>query len=172
MWHHHEGKMMRRTTMLAATLGMLLAAPAADSKEIPIPLKEVPKAGLEAARARFPGVVPAGARKEVLGDEVEGFKVLLKVKGRDVAVGVDSEGKLVSVAKAVAVKALPKPVARAAQAIVPVGRLVDAAELVEFEGDTEGEMLYLIHASAPGGTDRELKVTPGGKITWNMNWSR
>src|SRR5215218_103439 len=95
---------------VVVSLGLLGLTPGARAEEEKIPLKDLPKAVLDAVMGRFPGAETTGAGKET-EDGKTNFEVTLKEKGKNVDVTLTAEGRIVEVEREIAAGDLPKAVA-------------------------------------------------------------
>jgi hypothetical protein len=128
-------------TLVIGTLGLALLAlvglsalRADEGKEEKIPLDKLPKAVVDAVKAKFEGAELVSAEKEK-EDGKEVFEVAIKHKGQNIEVTLTPEGKIVSVEKEIAVKDLPKEVSEALDAKYP------KATIKKLEEVTEGDKL-------------------------------
>lgn len=144
------------------TLGLLGMTAAARADEEKIPLKDVPKAVLDAVKARYPGAELKGAEKEV-EDGKTTYEIALTDKGKSIDVSLTAEGKVTAIETVVAIADLPKAVTEAVQAKYPKGTLRKAEEIVEFQGDKETRS-YEVIVATEGGKSVEVKLTPDGKV--------
>lgn len=153
---------------IAAAAGACLLASltafstAALSDEEKIALKDVPKAVLDAVKAKFPKAEIKGAEKEV-EDGKTTYEIAIEDDERDIDVALRADGKIVEIEKEVAAKDLPKAVADALAAKYPKAKIKKAEELVEFE-DGEEEKSFEVVVEESGAKSVEVKITPDGKI--------
>src|SRR4051794_9552178 len=92
---------------VVVSLGLLGLIRGARAEEEEIPLKDLPKAVLDAVMGRFPGAEPTGAGKET-EDGKTNFEVPLKEKGKNVDVPLPAEGRIVEVEREITAGDLPK----------------------------------------------------------------
>jgi uncharacterized membrane protein YkoI len=120
---------------LAALLGLLIAAGAvrADEKEEKIPLDKVPKAVLDALKAKYPDAELVSAEKEI-EDGKTIYEVAIKNKGQKLEVSFSPEGKFIEAEKAIDVKDLPKAVTDALEAKYPKATIKRAEEVTKDDG--------------------------------------
>ena len=142
--------------------GLLALTSASRADEEKVPLADVPKAVLDAVKAKFPGAELTGAEKET-EDGKTVFEIALKDKGCGVDVSVTPKGKIVEIERELAPADLPKPVAAAVEAKYPKATVKKAEETVEFEGNEEEKSYEVVVVTAAKKT-LELKVSPAGKI--------
>lgn len=150
---------MRRTGWVGAiaTLGLMAmaSAVAADDK---IPLDQVPKAVMDAVKAKFPGAEITGAEKE----EEDGktiYEIALKDKGQAIDVSLKPDGTIVSMEKEITFKDLPAPVAKAVEGKYPKATIMKVEEVLE-GGKTKYEVLLTTAAKKK----IEVVLDPTGKI--------
>ncbi|MEJ7638178.1 MAG: PepSY-like domain-containing protein, partial [Singulisphaera sp.] len=144
------------------SLGLLGFVSAAGADEEEVPLKDVPKAVLDAVKARFPGAELKEAVKES-EDGTTTYEVALKDKGKAVDVALTAEGKVIEIETEVAAKDLPKAVSSAIEAKYPKASVKKAVELIEFE-DGEEEKTYEVQVVTADGEAIEVSVDEDGEI--------
>ena len=140
-------------------LGLLAVAAvrAADGGEKKVPLEKVPKAVLDAAKARFEGAEIKGASTEKEDGKLV-YEISLVHKGRKIDATFTPEGKVVSVEKEIKTDEVPKPVADALKEKYP-GAKVKIAEEVTEEGKVKYEFLL-----DTGKGEVEAVFDPNGKL--------
>ena len=152
--------LLKARSMVA--LGLLALAGLAAADEDIIPLKDVPRAVLDAVKAKFPGVELTGASKET-EDGRTTFEIVLKEKGRNVDVALTAAGKILEIETEVSPKDLPRAVASAIATKYPKVTIKKAEEIVEFEeGEEEKSFEVLLDTGAK--KTLEVKLSPAGKI--------
>ncbi|HTU23637.1 MAG TPA: PepSY-like domain-containing protein [Gemmataceae bacterium] len=124
--------------VVMCTLAGMMAR-ADDEKEEKIPLDKVPKAVLKAVKAKFKDAKLVSAQKENENGKLA-YEINLKHKGAKIEVTVTPDGKIVSVEKTIAVKALPKPVTEAVNRKYPRAKYMSVEE-VSADGKTSYEVL-------------------------------
>lgn len=134
------------------------AARADDEKEDKVPLDKVPKAVLDAVKAKFKGAELVSAQTEKEDGKLV-YEINLKHKGHKVDVTLTPEGKIVSIEKTIAAKDLPKAVAEAIDGKYPKVTIKKAEEVTE-GGKTNYEVL-LVTADKK---TVEVVIDPTGKI--------
>ena len=150
---------IRRWLALSVALGLLTvaAARAADEGEKKVPLDKVPKAVLDAVKARFAGAEIKGASTEKEDGKLM-YEIALVHKGRKIDATFTPEGKVVSVEKQIKADEAPKAVADALKAKYP-GAKVKTAEEVSEEGKVKYEFLL-----DTGKGEVEAVFDPSGKL--------
>jgi uncharacterized membrane protein YkoI len=118
-------------SLVLCTLAGLMAR-ADEEKEEKVPLDKVPKAVLDAVKAKFKGAEIVSAQKENENGKLA-YEINLKHKDAKIEATVTPEGKITAIEKAIAVKDLPQPVARALRRKYP------RAEIKSVEEATQGE---------------------------------
>src|SRR5260221_1073112 len=97
---------------VVAMIGVLLASSTARADEEKVPLDKLPKAVVDAVKAKFPDAKLVSAEKE-LEDGKPVYEVAIKDKDQNIEVTVTPEGKIILIEKEIAAKDLPKAVAEA-----------------------------------------------------------
>jgi uncharacterized membrane protein YkoI len=140
-----------------AICALALAALAAQAAEEKVDLKDVPKAVLDAVKAKFPGAKLKEASKEKdKGKTV--YELSIQHEGHKIDVSLTSDGKIVSIEKQIAFKALPKPVADAFK------KKYAKAKVSAVEEVTAGKKItYEIHFTV-GKKKMEIVYDPEGKV--------
>jgi uncharacterized membrane protein YkoI len=123
---------------MVAALGLLAAAPAAWAEEAEIAVKELPKAVVEAVKAKFPGATIKEAEKEVEDGQTI-YEVELSDKGAKVEVELKADGTIVEIETPVSLESLPKTVTAALEAKYPKAALKKAEKVTKGEA-TEYEV--------------------------------
>jgi hypothetical protein len=147
---------MRRILCGAAVLLVLATAARADEEKVP--LDKLPKAVVEAVKAKFPKAELIGAEKETEKGKTS-YEVNIKDGKQAIDVTVTPEGKIVLVEKEIAVDDLPKAVAEAIKARYPKGTIKSAEEVSEDDKITEYEVVIVV-----GKKTLEVTFDPTGKF--------
>jgi uncharacterized membrane protein YkoI len=149
----------RRLLALGVALGLLTvaAARAADEGEKKVPLDKVPKAVLDAAKAKFEGAEIKGASTEKEDGKLV-YEISLIHKGRKIDATFTPEGKVVSVEKEIKSGEVPKPVADALKEKYPRAKVKIAEEVTE-DGKVKYEFLL-----DTGNGEVEAVFDPSGKL--------
>lgn len=131
----------------------------ADEK---IPLKDVPKAVLDAVKAKFPkGEIKTAEKEDEDGETT--YEVALKSDGHSLDVALKADGTILEIEKEVAHKDVPKAVAAAVEAKYPKGTIKKAEEIITFKGGKE-EKSYEVVVTETGKKPVEVKLSADGKI--------
>ncbi|MDB5348800.1 MAG: hypothetical protein JWN86_47 [Planctomycetota bacterium] len=152
---------MKRPTRwmgLFASLSLIAAIAVVRADEEKVPLKDVPKAVLDAVKAKFPKAEILGAEKEVEKGKTT-FELELKDAGKTLSVSLKPDGTILEIETTIAVKDLPKKVSGAVVAKYPKGT-IKSAEMVTVGEKTTYEVVVTLAGKEP----RELVLDPDGKI--------
>lgn len=133
------------------------AAPAAHAKEVKVPLDKVPKAVLDAIKAKFPGAKLREAEKET-EDGKTTYEVSVEHKGREYSVAATAEGTITEIEREIEIKDLPKAVTDAIKKKYPNGQLEDAEEVTANDRITYE---VIVESSKE---ERKLMLDANGKI--------
>ncbi len=153
---------MRRAIAVLAGLVALTLAADVRSEDEKVALKDVPKAAVDAVKAKFPGAeLRDEAEKEVEKGQTS-YEISLKHLGKKITVEVNADGKINEIETEVAVADLPKAVVDAIAKKHPGGVLKKAEEIVEYEDGEEEKAFEVV--VAVGGKSLEVTVGPDGKI--------
>jgi uncharacterized membrane protein YkoI len=150
----------RRLLVLGVALGLLslAAARAADEGEKKVPLDKVPKAVLDAVKAKFEGADIKGASTEKEDGKLV-YEISLVHKGRKTDVTLTPEGKIVSVEKEIKTDELPKAVAEALESKYPKAKIKLAEEVSE-----GGKIKYEVLLETADKGTVEVVFDPSGKV--------
>jgi uncharacterized membrane protein YkoI len=148
---------------LVALVGLALVARVRADEEEKIPLDKVPKAVLDAVKAKYPAGELKGAEKET-EDGKTVYEIALKDKGQNIEATFKPDGTLVSIEKEIALKDLPKAVAEALDAKYPKATVNKVEE--ETEGDKVTYELQLVTADKK---HLEVVFDPTGKVVEEEN---
>ncbi len=114
----------------ALALSLLLtASKVVYADEEKVPLDKVPKAVLDAVKAKFPEAKINGAEKETDKEKKTVYEINISIKDQKADITVTPEGKIVSVEKVIAVKDMPKPVAEALEKKYPKATIKQVEEI-------------------------------------------
>jgi hypothetical protein len=149
--------MRRFSRLLVLGVAFGLFAVAAGAQEKKVPLDKVPKAVLDAVKAKFEGAEIKGASTEKDGDKVV-YEISLVHKGHKIDASLTADGKFVSVEKEIKAADLPRPVAAAIKEKYPKAKIKLAEEL------TEGEKTNYEVVLDTGKGTVEVVFDPSGKV--------
>jgi uncharacterized membrane protein YkoI len=142
--------------VIVALLVLLGASSRADEEKVP--LDKVPKAVVDAVKAKYPGAKLLGAAKETEKGKTT-YEVALKHKGHKYEVALTAEGTILEVEKEIAVKDLPKAIKEALTAKYAKATLKTAEEI--HKGD---KLTYEVHLVTVEGQRMEVVLDPSGKV--------
>jgi hypothetical protein len=145
---------------LLAVLAGLLFGLGARAGEEKVKLDKVPRAVLDAIKAKFPGAKIVGASTEKDGDKTV-YEISLKYKDAHHDVTVEPEGKILDIEKTIAFKDLPRAVADALEAKYPKATYKIVEELTKGDGTLVGYEALLVTTTRK---TWEVKLDPKGKI--------
>lgn len=144
---------------LLASLAAFSTVARADRDRVA--LTDVPKAVLDAVKAKFPRAVIKTAEKEVERGQTH-YEIESTLNGRELEVTLKPNGTIVEIEKNIAVSDLPKAVSEAVTAKHPQASIRKAEEVVNSRNGEE-RTHYDLDLQA-GGRDLDMKVAPDGKI--------
>jgi hypothetical protein len=146
------------TTAVAVTA--LLGALAQAGGEEKVPLDKLPKAVVDAVKAKFPDAQLKSAEKEKEDGKIV-YEVNIKDGKHTIEVTVTPDGKLVSIEKEIEPKDLPKAVAEALREKYPNAKIKKAEELAKGDGKVTGYEMVIV---TTGGQTLEVVFNPQGKF--------
>jgi uncharacterized membrane protein YkoI len=133
-------------------------AVAARADEEMVPLDELPKAVVEAIKAKFPKAELVSADKETDKDKTT-YEVTIKNGGQELEVSVTPEGKILTVAREIPLTDLPKAVVAAIKTRYPRATLKSAEEISEDDKVVEYDVVIAV-----GKKQLEVTFDPKGKF--------
>jgi hypothetical protein len=151
--------------MVACTAFVVLAVGAAggDKKEEKIPLDKVPKAVMDAVKARFPTGKIDSVTKEKDGDKIV-YDIELKQGGRKFEMDILENGTVLEVEMEIAAKDLPKAVSKALSEKHPRHTIKEVMEVYFVKGKDEKLDHYEVTMESPDKKSHEVLVYPDGKF--------
>jgi len=135
-----------------------LGASADDEKEEKVPLDKVPKAVLDAVKAKFPKAKLVSAEKEKEDGKLV-YEINIKDDGKTVEVTVTPEGKIVSVEKTIKEKDLPEAVTEAFKKKYPGATVKLVEEVVKGQ-----KVYYELQIVTKDKKKLEVEFDPKGKF--------
>lgn len=149
--------------MAAVVLAAAAGAPLmrADDEE-KVALDKVPKAVLDAVKARFPDAELKEASKET-EDGKTSYEIEVKTKKGDFAVELTPDGDITEIEKDIEAKDLPKAVAKTLEENYPKAELGEIEEVTKVEKKEEKLSHYEIEIKT-GDKKVEVKIDPDGKV--------
>jgi uncharacterized membrane protein YkoI len=146
----------------SALVGFMLAA-FAQADEEKVPLDKLPKAVVDAVKARFPGAELVSAEKETEKGKTV-YEVVIKAKGQKIEVTTTPEGELVEIEKQIAAKDLPPAVTKALEGKYPKAKYEIIEEVIKVEKKSEKLAYYEVLLTTADKKKFEVSVAPDGKI--------
>ena len=156
--------MCRSIRGLCVVVVFLLTGLATRADEMDIPLDKLPKAVVEAIKAKYPGSKLVGAEKETEGDKTF-YEVVIKIKDQSIELLLTPEGKIVSVEQKIAAQDLPRAVAGAIEKKYPKATVKDVEETTK---DDKKTYAVLLETDVMIGKEKQkvqMALTAEGKIT-------
>jgi uncharacterized membrane protein YkoI len=142
-----------------ALLGVAVLATAARGDEEKIPLDKVPKAVLDAVKAKFPDVKLSEASKEK-EDGKTIYELAFTYKDYKYEVEFEEDGTIIAIDKQIEAKELPKAVAKALEEKYPKATYKVIEEVTKKDKIAYYEV-ELVTADKKG---IEVEIDPSGKI--------
>lgn len=150
---------MRQThRWLGAAAVLVVLAGTARADEEKVPLNKLPRAVVDAVKAKYPGAELKGAEKEVEKGKTY-YEVALTHKGKKLEVTLTPEGKIVEVEKEITARDLPAPVTEGIEAKYPKAKIKRAEEITK-----GGKTLYEALIETADKKKFEVVLDPTGKI--------
>ena len=155
---------IRTWACLTALLGLAVLAQAvrADDEE-KVALDKLPKAVVDAVKARFPDAEMKGASKEVEGGKTT-YEVSIKNKKDEIDVELTAEGEITAIEKEIDAKDLPKAVSKALEEKYPKAEYKEVEEVTKVDKKTEKLAYYEVQLKTAEKKKFEVQVDPDGKI--------
>jgi biopolymer transport protein ExbD len=148
---------------IVTMLGTLMqTATRADEENIGI--DKLPKAVVDAVKAKYPDAKLVAAEKETQKDKTF-YEVTIKSKGRDIELLLTAEGKLVSVEQRIDAADLPRAVAQALKKKYTKGTIKAAEETVKGDKATYAVLLETDVTIDKEKQKVQVQLTADGKIT-------
>jgi uncharacterized membrane protein YkoI len=148
-----------RWIMSVALLGLFGFATIVLADEKKIPIEDLPKAVLKAAKKAFPEAKIVGAAKETEDGETI-YEVMMKQDGKSIDLAIEEDGEIEEVEKEIAVEDLPRAVINAARKKFPTGKI----EKVEEVSDEDDNVVYELTIETKDDKTVEVVFSPNGKI--------
>jgi uncharacterized membrane protein YkoI len=145
---------------VAAALSLATAGRAGDEK---VEIDKLPKAVVDALKARFPGAELKSAEKEKDGDKFF-FDVTLKHKDQNYEVAVTPEGVITGYEHQIDAKDLPKAVSKALEAKYPKATYAMIEEVFKVKDKKDVLEYYEVAVVTADKKQLEVHVAPDGKI--------
>jgi hypothetical protein len=152
-----------RSLTVAGFLAVLGLAPVTRAQDEVIAVDRVPKAVMNAAKAKFPGAKIQKASEET-EDGTKVYSLEMKHKSHDLDVTFKGDGTVVLAETAVPKKELPKVVLRAVAQQYPGASLRHAGEVRKGPQVKKTADYYQFYLVSADNKPRMLKVDPKGKV--------
>ncbi len=143
-------------------LGFLAAAGRADEEKVP--LDKLPRAVLDAVKARFPDAKLVEADKET-EDGKTTYEVVIKNKDQKIDVQLSPDGEIIALEKTIDVKDLPRAVAKALEDKYPGATYKTVEEIIKVKGKEEKLDCYEVSLVTAEKKKYEVQISSEGKIT-------
>jgi uncharacterized membrane protein YkoI len=150
----------RLVTLVAAALLVTAAARADEEK---VPLDKVPKAVMDAVKARFPDAKVLAAEKEKEGGKTV-FEIGIEHKEQKIEVTLTEDGTIIEIEKQIAARDMPKAVSDALEGKYPKATYKMIEEVIKVKGGKEKLEYYEVLLVTAEGQRFEVGVAPDGKI--------
>jgi uncharacterized membrane protein YkoI len=152
-------RVRRNVLWSVAVLALVGLAGVAWAEEKKIPLNKVPKAVLDAVKAKFPGAKLTGASTETENNKVI-YEVAFTYKDHKYEVECTPDGGFVAIDKQLDVKELPKEVAQTLKTKYPKAKY-DVIEEVTKKDKIE---YYEVELTTADKKKIEVLIDPAGKV--------
>ena len=133
---------MIRGLVAGVAVAALVAVCVRADEEEKVAIDKLPKAVVDAVKAKFPKAELVSAEKEKEDGETV-YEVNIKSEGQTIEVTVTPAGKIVLVEKTIAAQDLPNAVAKALAAKYPNATIKKAEEIIKNDQVTAYEMLIV-----------------------------
>ena len=147
---------------MAAAVLLAAAGPAARADE-KVDLDKVPKAVVDAVKARFPDAEIKGAEKET-EDGKTYYELEILNKKDEIDVELTPDGDIAEIEKEIEYKDLPKAVSKALEDKYPKAEFDEVEEVTKVEKKTEKLAFYEVQVKTADKKHLEVEVDPDGKI--------
>ena len=145
---------------MAVFAGLVLGQPAASAQD---KKDKIPKAVMDALKAKFPKAEIHKWTKEKEGDDVV-YDIEFKQEGRKFEADIKEDGTIHNWEKEIAAKDLPKAVTKAVEKKYPKATLKEIMEITEVKDGKEELEGYEIVLETADKKEVEVTVAPDGKI--------
>ena len=141
-------------------VGLVLLAGGARAGD-KVPLDKVPKAVMDAIKARFPDADITSVEKETEDGKVV-YDIELKSKGRKYEMDIKEDGTVLEVENEIPVKNLPEAVTKALDAKYPKSTIKEVMEVNKVNGSQETPDHYEVTLTTADGKGKEVTVSLDG----------
>jgi hypothetical protein len=142
---------------------LFIATAAVWAQEEAVPQDKIPKAVMDALRAKFPKAKIDKCTKAKEGDDIV-YDIEFTQEGRKCEADITEKGTYINYEKAIEAKALPKAVRDAVAKRYPKSTLKEIMEETEVKGKDEKLAAYEVVLETADKKEVEVKVSPDGKI--------
>jgi len=133
------------------------------AQEEAVPPDKIPKAVMDALRAKFPAAKIDKCTKAKEGDDII-YDIEFKQEARKCEADIKENGTYVNYEKAIEAAALPKAVRDALEKRYPKATLTEIMEETEVTGKDEKLSAYEVVLVTADKKDAEVRLSPDGKI--------
>ena len=147
---------------LGLMIGLLAIVTSARADDGEIPVKDLPKAVVDAVKGRFPRAELTDAQKVTQSGKTT-YDVAFKDGAKAIDATLSADGKFLLIETEIALKAIPAKVAAAIKAKYPKGTMKSAGWVLDYEDGKETKYFAVVVATGAK-KDRELDVTADGEI--------
>ena len=148
--------------LLSVTLLLAGSATRAEDKK-PDDLDKIPKAVMDALKAKFPKAEIHKWTKEKDGDVVV-YDIEFKVEGRKTEADIKEDGAYINFEQEIAAKDLPEAVKNAIDKKYPKATMKEIMQITEVKGKDEKLEGYEVVLDTADKKEVEVTVAPDGKI--------
>jgi hypothetical protein len=141
-------------------VGLFLVGMFARSDDKKVPLDKVPKAVMDAIKARFPGADVTSVEKETEDGKVV-YDVELKHKDRKYEMDIEENGTVLEIEKEI--KDVPAAVTKAVEAKYPKATIKEVMEVNKVKGKEETPIHYEVTIESAEKKTMEVIVSLDGK---------
>jgi len=162
---HKKENVMRRIIGgfgVIAVAGLVLLAPVARAADEKVPLDKIPKAVMEAIKAKFPDAEVTNAEKETVDGKVV-YDIELKQKNRKHEMDIQEDGTVLEIENEIAVKDLPEAVTKAVEVKYPKSTIKEVMEVKLVKDKKEKLDHYEVTLETGDKESLEVTVSLDGK---------
>lgn len=157
-------RVLRNAMSVLAVIGALLVTTPTQADEEDVSLDKLPKAVVDAVKAKYPDAKLVASEKETKDGKVF-YEVMFKNKELDVEMLLTPEGKIVMIEQPIPAENLPKEVRKAIDDRFPKASIKTVEETTREENKTYGVLLENDRLIGNEKQKVQLQVTSEGKIT-------
>jgi biopolymer transport protein ExbD len=153
-----------RGYFVLALLAVQLSAIVARADDQKIDVDMLPKAVLDAIKAKYPDAKLLGAEKETQGDKTV-YEVTIKNKDRNIELVLSPQGKIIAIEQEIPAKDLPSAVAKAIEKNYPKATIKSAEEELKNDKASYAVVLETEVVIEKDKQKLQVQLTADGKIT-------